>query len=102
MSRVSRFGTDPLPTVRPSYPQLHPMLTLSASPKTNLLHFHTIPTVCFGGSEYVTDSRKIASRLEEDYPSPSLHLDSPLLSENEKVITKIQETMRAIVSRTVL
>lgn len=42
------------------------------------------------------DSRKIVTRLENDYPSPSLHLDSPLLPIVEDLLSKVQEPMRCI------
>jgi hypothetical protein len=62
MGRVSRFGTDPLPTVRPSYPQLHPMLTLSASQKTSLLHVHIPSLLCV--SEDQNTSPTLAKLLQ--------------------------------------
>lgn len=42
------------------------------------------------------DSKKIAQRLEKDHPSPSMHLDSPILAEVEKLLTKVQEPLRPV------
>ena len=42
------------------------------------------------------ESKAIASRLERDYPSPSLHLDSPELKEVEQLIPKVQEPLRGV------
>ncbi|KAK3985071.1 hypothetical protein QBC44DRAFT_335751 [Cladorrhinum sp. PSN332] len=50
---------------------------------------HTIPAVILPSGEYVMDSRKIATRLEELYPSPSLHLDSPYQAKIETAMQRI-------------
>lgn len=42
------------------------------------------------------DSMKIAERLEKDYPTPSLHLDSPLVEEVNKVLNNIMMPLRGI------
>lgn len=42
------------------------------------------------------DSKPIAERLEKDYPSPSLHLDSPILEEVYPAIGKIAMPLRAV------
>jgi len=69
-----------------------PHLPPNAPPATP----YTIPTIRIKDSEYITDSRKIAARLEKDYPSPSLHLDSEVLPMVESIIPKILEPMRSI------
>lgn len=42
------------------------------------------------------ESRKIASALEERYPTPSLHLDSPYLPRVEAVLGKLLPGLRPI------
>jgi len=46
--------------------------------------------------EYVMDSRKIATRLEELYPTPSLHLDSPYQAKIESAMNKIMTHVEPI------
>jgi hypothetical protein len=41
------------------------------------------------------DSLSIIKRLEHDHPSPSLHLDSPLLAEVLQLVPKVVEATRA-------
>ena len=43
------------------------------------------------------DSRKIATELERRYPSPPLHLDSPVLPKIEALIPKILAAMRGAI-----
>lgn len=42
------------------------------------------------------DSKLIAPRLERDYPSPSLHLDSPILQDAYQLIAKIANPLHAV------
>ena len=42
------------------------------------------------------DSKAIALRLEKDYPSPSMHLDSPILPEVEKIVLSINAALRGV------
>jgi len=42
------------------------------------------------------DSRKIANRIEELYPSPSVHLDSPVLASVEAGVPKIADALRPV------
>lgn len=42
------------------------------------------------------DSRKIATELEQRYPSPSLHLDSPVLKQVEEMIPKLMMPLVAV------
>ena len=41
------------------------------------------------------DSRKIATELENQYPEPSLHLDSPILPKVEACMSNVTEPLRA-------
>ncbi|KAK4166344.1 hypothetical protein QBC43DRAFT_257803 [Cladorrhinum sp. PSN259] len=77
------------------YPEIAPRLKdhvepWPANPRTNSAGTtHTIPTVILPSGEYIMDSRKIANRLEELYPSPPLHLDSPYQAKIESAMNKI-------------
>jgi hypothetical protein len=42
------------------------------------------------------DSKAIALRLEKDYPSPSMHMDSPILPEVEKIIPSINAALKGV------
>jgi hypothetical protein len=46
------------------------------------------------GNDYIMDSRKIADRLEKDYPNPPLFLDSPLTQQVSNMYGKFAEPMR--------
>lgn len=50
----------------------------------------------FGDDDYLMDSKNIANRLERDHPSPSMHLDSPLLKNVEDLMPNIVMPMRGI------
>jgi hypothetical protein len=52
--------------------------------------------VKFGDDDYLMDSKNIANRLERDHPSPSMHLDSPLLKNVEDLMPNIVMPMRGI------
>lgn len=49
---------------------------------------YTIPTIRLPDGKAVMDSRVIAAEIEKLYPSPSLHLDSPLLLQVEALNPK--------------
>lgn len=57
---------------------------------------YTIPAVKFPDGSYMMDSRKIATELERRYPSPPLHLDSPMLRKVEDLIPKLFWPMAGI------
>ena len=50
----------------------------------------------FGENDYVMDSKNIANRLEREHPSPSLHLDSPLLKQVEEMTPKVLMPFRGV------
>jgi hypothetical protein len=53
--------------------------------------------VKLANGEYIMDSKPIATRIEELYPSPSLHLDSPALKQvEEKCIPNIVGPLRGV------
>ena len=67
---------------------------------------YTSPAITFGDGTHMQDSRKIADQLEKDQPSPSMHLDAPVLKEIEgimpKVMVAITPIMMPLVPRNVL
>jgi hypothetical protein len=48
-------------------------------------------------SDWVMNSKAIAARLEAESPTPSLHLDSPILMEVEALLPKIRAPQRAFI-----
>jgi hypothetical protein len=42
------------------------------------------------------ESKAIATRLEKDYPTPPLHLDSIILKQVEELVSRIHEPTRGI------
>lgn len=71
-------------------------MNISLSPNESPATPYTIPAVQFDENEYLMDSRKIAARLEKDYQTPTLQLDSPLLPMVEEILPTILEPMRPI------
>ncbi|CAF9921931.1 MAG: hypothetical protein ALECFALPRED_001977 [Alectoria fallacina] len=67
------------------YPDIAPTLKqLNIPPSEPPATAYTSPTIRIS-DKYVTDSRKIADVLEKKNPSPSLHLDSPILKKVEEL-----------------
>ncbi|KAI1445988.1 putative glutathione S-transferase [Annulohypoxylon stygium] len=58
------------------YPDIKPKFQ-DHLPKVDV---YTIPTVIMPDGKWIMDSLEIAKALEEKYPEPSLHLDSPYLA----------------------
>ncbi len=54
---------------------------------------YSSPAIRISDNKYVMDSRKIADVLEHAHPSPSLHLDSPLLEKVEELVTQCTTAM---------
>ncbi len=57
---------------------------------------YTVPTVQLPDGTYLMDSRPIATKLEELYPTPSLHLESPLPDEVQKMVWDINGPLKGI------
>jgi hypothetical protein len=57
---------------------------------------YSIPAVRFPDNTYIMDSKAIALRLEKDYPSPSMHMDSSILPEVERIIPGINAALRGV------
>lgn len=56
----------------------------------------TIPAVRFPDSTYVMDSRKIADAIEQRFPEPSMHLDSPYQVRIEEAVPRAFMPLMAI------
>jgi len=78
------------------YPNVAPTLKDHLSPNQGPAKPYTIPSVRFSSGDYIMESKAIVTRLERDHPSPSLHLDSPVLKQVEQMLPKILEPLRAI------
>lgn len=59
---------------------------------------YTIPAVAFPDGEILQDSRVIASKLEEMFPSPTLHLDEPSLPKIQDAVLRAYAPIRPIVT----
>ncbi|KAL8747481.1 MAG: hypothetical protein Q9190_000648 [Brigantiaea leucoxantha] len=84
-------------TVWLEYPDIAPTFqSYSISPNEEGTPY-TIPTVRLPNGEYVMDSIKIAAKLEQAHPSPSLHLDSPLVPKASELIGRLLEPIVVVV-----
>ncbi|KAL2066015.1 hypothetical protein VTL71DRAFT_2086 [Oculimacula yallundae] len=72
--------------------RLSPHVTPNSPPDTE----YTIPAAQFPDGTYIMDSKPIADRLEKDYPTPSLHLDSPILQEVYPAMGKVGGHLHAV------
>lgn len=57
---------------------------------------YTSPTVKMPSGEYINDSRAIVDALEKAYPSPSLHLDDPVVAKVEALIMPMFGPLRGV------
>lgn len=55
---------------------------------------YTIPVVQFPDGTYIMDSVKIAEAIEKKYPSPTVHLDSPIVDRVNGLVEKCCHDMR--------
>lgn len=82
---ILNFKGIPYKTEWLEYPDIAPTLkSFGIPPSEPPCTAYTSPTIRIS-DKYVMDSRKIADVLEKEYPSPSLHLDSPLLKKVEEL-----------------
>lgn len=85
--RVSLPNSEHSLTIFPERRNVQPN---SGSPK------YTIPGLKLPSGEALQDSRAIASKLEELYPSPSLKLDSPILPEVHEAVLAVFTPLRPV------
>ncbi|KAI1464289.1 putative glutathione S-transferase [Daldinia caldariorum] len=57
---------------------------------------YTIPTIILPDGTWVTDSWTIAETLEKEYPEPTLHLDSPYLSQVKQLLAEVLTPLKGI------
>ncbi|KAL9059338.1 MAG: hypothetical protein Q9162_001207 [Coniocarpon cinnabarinum] len=86
------FKGVPYQTEWTEYPEIAPTLKAQGVPPNECppaSFLYTIPTVRFDDNTIIMDSKPIAAELEKRHPSPSLHLNSPLVSKVEELLPKI-------------
>ncbi|KAF2120809.1 glutathione S-transferas-like protein [Lophiotrema nucula] len=87
------------------YPDLQPTLSSYGIPPNDhndpsYLVDYTSPAIRFEDGAYAMDSWIIAQELEKRYPSPSLHLDDPVVEEVRSSIKSVDNPIRgAIIPR---
>lgn len=57
---------------------------------------YTVPAVRLGDGSYIMESKAIAQSLEKEYPLPSAHLDSPVLTQVEEVMLAIMRALQFV------
>lgn len=57
---------------------------------------YSVPAVQLPDGSYVMDSGNIAKRLEQDNPSPGLHLDHPIFDEVDQAVVKVKDALKGI------
>ncbi|KAL8713147.1 MAG: hypothetical protein Q9220_002668, partial [cf. Caloplaca sp. 1 TL-2023] len=77
---VLNYKDIPYRTQWIEYPDIAPHLESLGIPPNAEGTPYTVPTIRFQDGTHVMDSFKVAHELENRYPTPSLHLDSPLLT----------------------
>ncbi|KAL9129570.1 MAG: hypothetical protein Q9175_007261, partial [Cornicularia normoerica] len=78
------------------YPDIAPTLkSFGIPPSEPPATAYTSPAIRIS-DKYVMDSRKIADVLEKEHPSPSLHLDSPMLKKVEELIPQCTSPIRPV------
>ena len=94
---ILNYKSIPYKTQWIEYPSLAPTFNaLGIPPNTSGGTPYTSPAVRIGSDQYVMDSRPIATELETLYPTPPLHLDSPILSQVEKILPAAHEALRGV------
>ncbi|KAI9649746.1 hypothetical protein NHQ30_002327 [Ciborinia camelliae] len=93
---VLNYKEIPYKTIWVEYPDIGPTLkSLGITPNSTGMPY-TVPTIRLPDSTYVQDSHSIASTLETFYPTPSLKINSPHLSQVEDLIPKLQLSIRPL------
>lgn len=91
------FKNIPYKTQWIEYPDLAPTFKSFGIPPNDEGTPYTIPTMQLSPDKYVMDSFKIAAELERLHPSPPLHLDSPILSKVQELVTQGMGSLRGVV-----
>ncbi|TEY73281.1 hypothetical protein BOTCAL_0080g00090 [Botryotinia calthae] len=86
----------PYKTTWIEYPDIEPTFkSLKVQPNASGIQY-TIPTIQIPEVGYVQDSSTIATLLEHRYPTPSLKIETPELSQVEDLIPKLQLSIRPL------
>ncbi|KAI1109743.1 hypothetical protein F5Y14DRAFT_431260 [Nemania sp. NC0429] len=97
MARVPRDQADiPTPVRIPSHHLKHSSRASKIFPDRES---YTLPAVQLPDGTYIMDSWDIAQELEKQYPSPSLHLDSPLRDRYNELLNPSFAALRPEVIR---
>jgi glutathione S-transferase len=75
---------------------LKPTFEKAGIPPNKTGFAYSSPTIRLPSGEYTMESRAIADVLENKYPTPTLHLDSPYLPRVEDLMSKILPSFRGI------
>ncbi|KAK4096832.1 hypothetical protein N658DRAFT_527464 [Parathielavia hyrcaniae] len=78
------------------YPDIQPTFSPHLPPNKTTITPYSIPTIRLPSGTYVSDSRVIATTLEQARPSPPLHLDSPQLARLEELMRAIMLGLRSV------
>ena len=93
---VLNFKGIPYKTEWLEYPDIAPTLKpLGIPPNEPPAAAYASPAIRISDT-YVMDSRKIADVLEKEYPSPPLHLDSPIVKKVEKLVPECIMPLRPV------
>ncbi|KAK5957624.1 hypothetical protein OHC33_000811 [Knufia fluminis] len=79
------------------YPDIKPKLQDHVPPAKSPLGIeYSSPAITLPDGTWIMDSRAIANEIEKRHPTPSVHLDSPVLSKIEEIMTKIMPALVGI------
>lgn len=93
---VLNFKDIPYKTEWLEYPDIAPTLKpFGIPPNEPPAAAYASPAIRVSG-KYVMDSRNIADVLEEKYPSPPLHLDSPIVKQVEGLVPECIIPLRPV------
>ena len=90
------FKGIPYKTEWIEYPDLAPTFKSFGIPPNPEGAAYTSPTARIG-DRYIMDSLKIATEFEKQYPSPPLHVDSPLVSKVQSIVSGGIGSLRPVI-----
>ncbi|KAF2098285.1 hypothetical protein NA57DRAFT_57446 [Rhizodiscina lignyota] len=93
---VLNYKGIPYKTQWVEYPDVAPLLKGFGIPPNKEGRPYTIPAAKLDSNTYIMDSLAITKELEKRYPTPSLHLDSPILPKAMQALGKVAEGTRPV------
>lgn len=96
---VLNYKSIPYITSWTEYPDIAPTLSalgIQPNPSSTAPWPYTAPAIRLTSGEHVMGSLAIATRLEELYPNPPLHLDSSYLVRVNEIIAKVSEILMLV------